>query len=126
MPDLNSAAAGWVQARMLPAAAEAAPQQAGPSNAAAAAAAAAVPPAPTVAPERLPLSHMRMAGGKLFTDNQDLVPAVDRPAELLRWPLKLGSVVLPLATVNEEKLKEAAVSRDRAGAVGSACSSCAG
>lgn len=110
---------------MLPAAAEAAPQQAGPSNAAAAAAAAAVPPAPAVAPERLPLSHMRMDGGRLFTDNQDLVPPVDRPAEPLRWPLKLGTVVLPLATLNEGKLKEAAVSGGRAVALGSVHSSCA-
>lgn len=116
MPDLNSAAAGWVQARMLPAAAaEAAPQQAGPSNAAAAAAAAAAtaaaptaPPAPAVAPELLPLPHMRLEG-KLFTDNQDLVPAAVEPTQPLRWPLKLGTIVLPLATLNEERLKAAAV-----------------
>ena len=113
MPDLNSAAAGWVQARMLPAdAAEAAPQQAGPSNAAAAAAAAAAaptaPPAPAVAPELLPLPHMRLEG-KLFTDNQDLVPAAVEPAQPLHWPLKLGTIVLPLATLNEERLKAAAV-----------------
>lgn len=114
MPDLNSAVAGWVQARMLPAAAaEAAPQQAGPSNAAAAAAAApaaapTAPPAPAVAPELLPLPHMRLEG-KLFTDNQDLVPAAAEPTQPLRWPLKLGTIVLPLATLNEERLKAAAV-----------------
>ncbi len=98
---------------MLPAAAaEAAAQQAGPSTAAAAAAAAvpAVAPAPTIAPELLPLAHMRL-DGKLFTDNQDLVPAVVRPVQPMRFPLKLGTIVLPLATLNEDKLKATAVRR---------------
>lgn len=104
MPDLNAAAAGWAQKRMLAVAAdEGAADGASPSSAAAAAAA-----VPVVAPELLPLPHMRLQG-RLFTDNQDLVPAVVRPPQPLRLPLRLGSVVLPLATLDEAKLKSVAV-----------------
>lgn len=83
MPDLNSAAAAWAQRRALqPAAA----------------------PAADPAPELLPLGQLRR-DGHLFTEDQDAVPAVVRPQQQLRLPLRLGQVELPLATLNEEELQ---------------------
>ena len=113
LPELSSAATEWAQRQQLQQAQRQQPGAAGSAGtssagaaaaAAAAGAAAPLPARPAVRPELLPLRELRR-GGRLFTEQQDAVPAVVRPAQPLRLPLRLGSVELPLATLDAEKLK---------------------
>lgn len=103
--DLNVTAACWAQKQALqPGAAAGGGSDgsigAGPSRA--------LPQLPEV----LPLHKLRR-NGRLFAALQESVPAVARPERPLALPLHLGSVVLPLATLNEEKLKSVQVGGKR-------------
>ncbi|KAL4426809.1 hypothetical protein ABPG77_006595 [Micractinium sp. CCAP 211/92] len=85
LPELNAAAAAWAQRAAL--------HPAAPGDVAAAPAA-----------DGLPLAELRR-DGRLFAESQDAVPAAVRPSQELRWPLRLGWVELPLATLNEQELQ---------------------
>ncbi len=85
LPELNAAAAAWAQRAAL--------HPAAPGEVAAAPAA-----------DDLPLAELRR-DGRLFAESQDAVPAAVRPSQELRWPLRLGWVELPLATLNEQELQ---------------------
>jgi hypothetical protein len=100
-PELNEAAAAWAEQRALRHLQRADGGQAGCDPDVAPAA---PPPSPPPDPAQLPLPGLRR-GGRLFTERQEDVPSAAAPQAELRFPLALGSVELPLATLDEAGLR---------------------
>lgn len=110
LPDLNASAAGWAQQLAL----AAAPGADAGGSAGLSRGASPVPALPAVPAEALPLARLRR-DGRLFTELQESVPAVARPERPVKLPLQLGAVVLPLATLDEAKLKRLQVGQGQRG-----------